>query len=317
MRRVLVTGSAGLVGGAMVRALATEGCEVVGLDLRHPYENPWQGDVLDPARLARAMAEVDGILHLAAVSRVISAEREPELCWRTNVEGTANLLRQALAARQRPWVVFASSREVYGEQSSSCVAETADLAPMNIYARAKVAGERLIDEAVRAGLRAASVRLSNVYGDIRDHADRMVPAFVRAVLTGARLRLEGPDNCFDLTHVDDVARGLSKIAELLDRGESLPVVHLVSGRGVRLRELAALVGTLAGRTIHMDCFPARDFDVKHFIGDPTRARTVLGWTAEMPLETGLARLVEDFSRALAERGVLGHDPAPEVQLQRR
>src|SRR5690606_18333135 len=123
----------------------------------------------------------------------------------------------------------------------------APLAPINIYGRTKVAGERLITEAAGLGLRAAVVRLSNVYGSPADHHDRVVPAFVRAAVAGTALRVDGPEHTFDFTHIDDTARGIALLADLLAHGEPAPPpIHLLPGQPTTLGQLAALAVELAG-----------------------------------------------------------------------
>jgi nucleoside-diphosphate-sugar epimerase len=185
--RILVTGAGGLIGSALVPLAERRGWDVRCLDIRRePGE-----DLRRPGVLEAAVAGVDGVVHLAAVSRVVWAERDPELCRATNVDVLGRLL--GLLARQssNPWLVFASSREVYGDAAEIPVAEDAPLRPMNVYARSKVAGERLVREAVDAGLRGSICRFSSVYGSVRDHADRVVMAFAGAAARGGAMRVEG------------------------------------------------------------------------------------------------------------------------------
>jgi nucleoside-diphosphate-sugar epimerase len=73
-------------------------------------------------------------------------------------------------------------------------------------------------------------------------------------------------------------------------------VHFVTGVPTTLGELAAMVLRLAESRASIVDAPVREFDVARFVGDPTRARNLLGWRAKTPLESGLARLVEDFRR---------------------
>jgi len=131
--------------------------------------------------------------------------------------------------------------------------------------------------------------------------DRVVPAFVRAALAGEPLRVDGRDHTFDFTHVDDVTRGLIAVTRALDRGEELPVLHLLTGRATTLGQLADAVVALVSRdrtAPRLDA-PPRTFDVARFVGDPARAAAVLGWTARVGLGDGLARLVDDLRPAVA------------------
>jgi nucleoside-diphosphate-sugar epimerase len=298
VRAILITGSEGLVGTALAARLRARGSAVESLDLRLPHGHPGRADVVQRAAVEARVAGCGGIVHLAAVSRVVWAERDPERCWSTNVEGTANLLRAALAAAPRPWVVFASSREVYGEPNRLPVGENAALRPVNVYGRSKVEGERLVLEARRAGLRAAVVRFSNVYGSPRDHPDRVIPAFARGAVLGTDLRVEGSGGTFDFTHLDDTVEGVLRVIAALEAGAAdLPAVHFCTGRATTLGELARLARRLGGGRARIVETPQRSYDVARFVGDPRRPAQLLGWQARIDLAEGLRRLVRDFRAA--------------------
>jgi nucleoside-diphosphate-sugar epimerase len=295
---ILITGSSGLIGSALRRAFEAQGDEVRCLDLLARGSSA--GDVRDPQRLRAAFDRVDGVVHLAAVSRVVWAERAPDECQSTNVVGTRNVLHAAAASARRPWVLFASSREVYGEPEKLPVDEAAPLQPLNVYGRSKVEGEALVAAARRDGVRATVVRLSNVYGSVDDHVDRVVPAFVRAAIANDPLHVEGAEHVFDFTHVDDVASGLRSVCQLLAASGVLPPpVHLVSGVGTTLLELATMARRLAGAESPIQVRPARRFDVTRFIGCPERARQLLGWSAQTNLETGMRGLIRSLREARA------------------
>lgn len=301
-KTVLVTGSCGLVGRRLCSSLRNDGFSVKELDLLGHGSS--HGDVTRLADIEAAIQDCAGVVHLAAVSRVVWGQRDPDLCWRTNVTGLQNLVYSALAQRAKPWVLFSSSREVYGQAPSLPVAETSSLNPLNVYARSKAEGERLVLDARNLGLHTAIVRLSNVYGCTKDHADRVIPAFARAAVEGSPLRVEGSNHTFDFTHVNDVVRGIGALIGLLESGaQSLPTVHLVSGHPTSLGELAAICCQLAKSDAALTETAPRSYDVARFYGDPSKAQKLLGWVSEISLEAGLMRLVEDFSRELALRSV--------------
>lgn len=295
-KKVLVTGSSGLIGRHLVPALGSAGYEVVRFDVR-PDSGGEARDVRDGSLVRQAMFGAVGVVHLGAVSRVIWGERDPANCVETNVEGTRHVVSAALEAEGvKPWIVFASSREVYGEQAIFPVRETAPLRPMNLYARTKVIGEEIIASVADQGLACAILRLSNVYGDIEDHPDRLVPAFCRAALKGDGLHVQGGDNYLDLTMVLDVVAGFISTIKILEgSGQGLLTAHLVSGRPTTLRQLAQKVIALCASSSEAVEEPARCFDVSRFVGDPTLAQQLLGWRAETALERGLSELIEKFA----------------------
>ena len=294
--RILITGSCGLIGRALIAKMLPAGLKALRFDIREITPSAF-GDLRDDRALEHAVAEAAGIVHLGGVSRVIWGERCPELCRAVNVAATRKLLALALKSRRRPWFVYASSREVYGQQSVFPVAETAQLRPMNTYARSKVAAEKLVGAARESGLPTAIVRFSSVYGDIDDHADRVVPAFAAAAARGGMMRIEGADCGFDFTHVDDVAAGVMKLCAVLASGEKcLPTLHFVSGIRTTLRELAELAADLGHRPTQISLAAPRTFDIHEFCGDPAKAAAVLGWRATTSLRAGVSNLIRDFGK---------------------
>ncbi len=277
---ILVTGSSGLLGRALIRSLGAD-----GIATRHCDVADRTGDVTDGDALRRLAAGCEGIVHFAAVSRVVWGERDPDACRATNVEGTRHVVAAARATGA--WIVFASSREVYGEPALLPVAEDAPLKPLNVYARTKVAGERLVRE---SGQDIAVLRFSSVYGDPIDHHDRVVPAFARTAVEGGELRVDGAQNAFDFVHVDDAVRGIRTAIDRLP----LPPIHLVSGVATTLMELAELALQQSGRgTIRLA--EPRPYDVQRFVGDPTRAHKLLDWQARTSIEEGLRHLMASCS----------------------
>jgi nucleoside-diphosphate-sugar epimerase len=300
--RILITGSAGLIGRAVDAALRQASTDIVGLDIR-AEDSAARGDLCDAAHLAARMKDVGGILHLGAVSRVVDGERDPDHCWRVNAGGTRGLLELALQSRPRPWVIYASSREVYGQQDDFPVSEDAALRPGNIYARSKAEAERLVDAARAAGLRTAILRFSNVYGDTRDHLDRVVPAFARAAALAHRgpqeIRVDGAACTFDLTHIADTTDGILRVVQMLQAGEAkLPPIHLLTGQSTSLGELAAQAARFGGPSVRVTEAAPRSFDVYRFAGDPTRAAHLLGWRATTGIEQGFTALATAFRAEL-------------------
>lgn len=305
--RILVTGSKGLIGSSLIRKLEMLGLEVVEYDICIDAAQT----LLDPLFLSQKLQGCQGVIHLAAVSRVIFGERHPELCWKTNVEGTQNVLEGALKASSRPWVIYASSREVYGQQPKLPVAESAPLDPVNIYGRSKAAAEAAVLQARKRGLKVGILRFSNVYGSVNDYEDRVIPAFCRRAVLGEDLIVEGNDNLFDFTYIDDVVRGIvSMISKLGSSSEPLPPIHLTTGQATRLRAAAGWALKAANSCSKVVQGTPRSFDVATFYGDPGRARRLLDWEATVFIEEGMARLVQQFELLVKNHPLQEVNPNP-------
>lgn len=296
--RILITGSAGLVGASMQEwARRQSNIQIATFDVRDSAAE----DVRNIDSLRECMAKCEGVIHLAAISRVVWSERDPELCWATNVGGTLNVLRAAVDARRRPWLLFASSREVYGQPSQLPATEDTRREPINVYGRAKLEAERLFERARADGLQTAIVRLSNVYGRTDDHRDRVIPAFCHGAATRQPLRIDGRSHVFDFTHVRDTVEGLGAVVGVLAAGErSLPPIHLLTGQPTTLLQLAELANAAADGRCELIDGTERSYDVARFWGDPGRARELLGWGARISIAEGVRELVGRFANS--ERG---------------
>lgn len=299
-KRVLVTGSRGLIGRSLCRALCAAGMEVIDFDLAIPLGQPGHGDVRNVDACVEAISPVQGVFHLAAVSRVVWGEQDPTLCHAVNVEGTSNVIAACERMPTPPWLVTTSSREVYGQQSHLPVAESATRQALNVYARSKVSGELALEAAAQRGLRTGHIRLSSVYGDTQDHATRVVPAFILAALRTEPLRVDDNTGVLDLTHVNDVVAGLIAFSKKIAGGALLSPMHLVSGQGTSLLELAIMVTSLAKSLSQIQTASPRTYDVSRFVGNPQKAFSALGWKQRTPLALGIEKLIAEYKRDLAK-----------------
>ena len=294
---VLITGGAGLIGtasktyfeqrGWTVSTLDLKDCDLDGRTIDHV------GDIVEFKKLQQLLSNIDGILHLAAVSRVIDAELNKKECTRVNVNGTKRLLEAASAAKCR-WFIFGSSREVYGEPPSLPVSEENGVAPINHYGHAKVIGEDMVKDHCEINEMVHSIlRFSNVYGHSHDHQTRLVNAFIIQALKSESLEIHGGGQLFDFTHVDDTAGAIYAAAEMLHNlNKSLPPIHVLPGEAVTIEDLAAMVISITDSNSQIVYTPGRDYDVERFYGDPSRMNEILGYKCSIDIITGLEQCIE-------------------------
>jgi nucleoside-diphosphate-sugar epimerase len=311
---ILVTGSEGLIGRHLCPLLQREGHEVIRFDKRLSPDD----DVGYPLQGDDRFNGIDGIVHLAALARIIWCEEDPLECASTNVGGVLNALDLAFATKA--WMLFSSSREVYGETPAADLPVKEDrlVTPINVYACSKVVGERAVISARKLGIKTGVLRFSNVYGDVHDHDVRVIPAFSKTAAFGGSITVNGSHKVFDLTHVSDVIRGVLTAINMLAAGDQFPTTHLVSGKGTSLGTLAELAMSQAhklGRNLEVRQGVVTPLEVASFVGDPTRAEQVLGWKASVPVSEGFERLVDDFYAANTAAAVAAltaaiHPPGP-------
>ncbi len=291
MAKIAVTGASGLIGRELVKQLSPQH-ELVKIDIAIDVQAHDIGNANNAFKLTE---NCEGIIHLAAVSRVAEAQEFPLRTWSSNVSGTHHILDAALQSKNKPWVIHASSREVYGNQPREAIPEDTPMTPLNIYGCSKAAGEGMVYGAQDAGANVAILRFANVYGDIYDYPDRVIPAFSRATVNGSTLRVDDASVCMDFTHVIDVSKGIVKVVDLLLDGEkNLPPIHFATGTGTTLGELARIAIAASNGSCELNEVEKREASVSCFIGDPARAKSLLGWSHETPLDSGFKMMVEAF-----------------------
>ena len=292
MSLILLTASHGLIGSALQKYLTKNHIRSKSFDIKFNPGHPSYGSIMDKYSLKKAVNDCTGIIHLAGTSRVIFGEKNPAACLQNNVEGTNNVINAALSSPSKPWIIYASSREVYGQQKLLPVVEDVVLKPMNVYAHSKLAAEKKIQEAQQAGIRTSILRFSNVFGSPLDHVDRVIPAFCRAALLGEALHIDGSSNTFDFTFVDDVVRGIAEVIRIMKQNQfSLPPIHFTTGRGLTLNEAAQIIVSKANSSSLMIERTPRSFDVSHFVGDPSRAKSILGWSSLFSFEEAIEKFL--------------------------
>lgn len=273
--RIAVTGGAGFIGQHLVTTLSNLGHQVRVLDnMRRgqftaicEISECIQGDVRDRAAVEAAFAGADAVVHLAAQSNVMGSQTDPEYTYATNIAGTWNVLAACKSAGVRH-LIFASSREAYGEALQLPVPEGAPLRPKNMYGATKVSGELLVSLSPTPS---TILRLGNVYG--KGDSGRILPLWVAAARMGQPLTLYGGEQILDFL---SVSVAVEAFVRTLDIGPIADPINVASGQPTRLVELAHRVIDTFNSSSSIVLAPRRGIEVMAFVADVSRMTQVLG-----------------------------------------
>ena len=322
MSTILVTGGAGFIGAHACAALAADGHEVVAVDPLRTYAysfeaQHWHGlryrrEVLlrnarvvvastenrDELRRAVFDARPEYILHLGALPLATVARVSADHAFESILRGTFNLVELALELGTVEKFLYVSSSMVYGDFTKDPMPESERTAPKDPYGGFKLAGEIIVETFSRAqGLPYAIVRPSAVYGPT-DMNDRIVQRFVECALWSRPLIVVDPDRTsLDFSYVKDVAQGLVKALLSPVRNETF---NITAGEGRTLTDLHELLRVRYPDMPVDVSTKTDDFRPKRGALDVAKARDLLGYDPQYPLERGVDEYLEFLSSMTAE-----------------
>jgi nucleoside-diphosphate-sugar epimerase len=277
--KVLVTGGSGYLGIHVRRFFdADDFSRRCGLDILDPYD-------------ASRVADYDAVIHLAA--HLDKSDAAAAECFRTNAEGTANLLTHM---REGATFIYASTKDVYGahadgytEVSEDCATDYCGQSPLEW---SKLIGERYVEYyAAARGLRACIFRLSAVYARPSEgNESNFVTHYVEAVKRGWPLSLPGGGQPLrDLLHVEDFSRACRAF---MDSGRVRGTYNLGGGReqATTLRGIAETVGRLIQVEPIIEEVSSAPVPF-NYVSDLSLVRAELGWQPLIGVEDGLRSLL--------------------------
>jgi len=278
-----------------VRALAESGDDVLAFDIsptRKKLPCPYfMGDITDYLAVDRAFSEhrTEAAIHLAGQTGVAASIDKPDDTIRSNVLGTFNIAHRTMKSNAK--LLFASSREVYGEKPGFPTVESASLAPVNVYGLSKMLAEETIRWfASSGGLRYCILRLTNVYGPGGD--SYVVQKLVRRALSGDTIEIMGGNQLMNFVHVTDVVEAF-KIA-LRSKSSENQIFNVGSGETVTVRELVNSILELSKRNIKVIEGPPPPSIVFNFSPDISLVQHLLGWTPRISLKDGIRGLIDSL-----------------------
>lgn len=295
--RVLVTGGMGFLGRHLLPALLEAGKEIRVLDL---YEAPWKqsgvaffrGGLNDADVLGQALDGCDTVFHLASSTVPASSNADPARDVHDNLVGTVNLLEACREAQCLRIVQASSGGTVYGNITVDQVPEDHPTDPISSYGIVKLAAEKYLAMYGRLyGMKTASLRIANLYGEHQRHDTGLgaIAAFAHRALTGQPIEIWGDGTVErDFVHVADVVAAMLSAAKADTPGL---VANIGSGRSASLNEIIEKIAKACGFEPERVYMPGRGFDVRKTCLDISRAERELGWQPQVTLEEGIARVV--------------------------
>lgn len=305
MTSYLVTGGAGFIGSAIVRALLERGEQVRVLDNFSTGHRSnlsgivgeaeiIEGDIRSSEACHRAMTSVTHVIHQAALPSVPRSIADPHSTHEVNATGTLQVLLAARDAGARRFV-YASSSSVYGPREKLPRCETDSPMPISPYAVSKLCGEHYCAAFYRSyGLETVSLRYFNVFGP-RQRWDSpyagVIPRFVRAFQLDEQPVIFGDgDQTRDFTYIDNIVQ--ANLSALSSERAVGNVYNVGAGSQETITGLAAKIAQIMEKQPRTSHAPPRAGDVQSSLADLRRAGEDLGYRPITDLEHGLKPTIE-------------------------
>ena len=296
IRRIAVTGGLGFIGTSLVPKLKdafqaeirildnlsnpsgeleiTDGIEVI------------EGDVRDTEAVHQLVRGTDAVVHLAAHTRVIESIDDPSLNFSTNVAGTFSILEAMRVCGVERFVNASTGGAILGEVPPPINEEIA-AQPASPYGASKLAAEGYCWAYAQSyGMKAVSLRFSNIYGPNSRRKSSVVAAFIKDMRDAGALTVYGDGTqTRDYLYVEDLTSGIVQAIRAEVRG----VHQLGFGVPVSVNELIDIIRSVTARDFSVAYEPARAGEILHTYCDIAKARDAFGYDPKVALPEGVER----------------------------
>lgn len=342
-QKILVTGGAGYIGSHTVVELQSAGYEVVVVDdlsnsttdsidgveritgIRPAFEKLDCNDEAGLRKMFEKHSPISGIIHFAASKAVGESVEKPLLYYKNNLVSLINLL-ELMPEFGVKGIVFSSSCTVYGEPDSNPIDENAPIKPAaSPYGNTKQINEEIIQDFVGSGANIKSIILryfnpigahpSTEIGELPNGVPQNLVPFVTQTGMGIRKELsvfgddyDTPDgSCVrDFINVVDLAKAhvVAMDRMLQDKSkDKVEIFNLGTGNGLSVLELIRVFEKVSGVKLNYKVVGRRAGDIIKIWAEPSKANTVLGWTAKETIEDTVASAWK-WQQKLREKGVM-------------
>lgn len=315
MPKYLVTGAAGFIGSAIVRALLERGHKVQAIDnfaTGKPanLDGLWdriefeEADVNDLERVTRLCSGVDVVLHQAAIPSVPKSIANPLASHRANIDGTMHMLLAARDAQVRRFI-YAASSSAYGNTPTLPKREDMKANPISPYAVQKLAGELYAASFHRVyGMETVALRYFNVFGPRQDPTSQysgVLSKFITSMLQGRTPTIFGDgEQSRDFTYVENVVQANLLASGAPSENVAGRMFNVATGVRFTLNEVFVTLKDITGFRGEPARETERVGDVKHSLADISAAGKAFGYQPTVAFADGLRRTVDWYRTQMAD-----------------
>ena len=292
--KVIVTGANGFIGVHTIKGLLDGGYKVEAVDVRTERLKEFSNNerfaahemnILDE-NFKKLIEMGDKVLHLAAVARFDTAEANPQMAVRVNVEGTLNII-QACIEKKANRLVYSSTGSVYSLDAPVPIREDAPRKPSSLYGLTKKMAEEWI-MFYGNQLPYVILRYGYIYGKGKNWG--AVGAFLKRLSNNQQPVIFGGDQTNDFVYVKDIVKANLLALETVYTNQAY---NIGTGRATSIRDVCEYCITAMKSDLKMKIEPARTFDYPIFVYDISKARTLLRFEPQWNVLNGITDMTKE------------------------
>jgi len=292
---ILITGINGFVGTYLSKELQNAGHSVFGIDIQSNSENIYVADICDTDKLSNIIDIVkpDIIYHLAAIANV--DYNNPQKLYDINVGGTRSILTSISRLNLKPYFIFISSSQVYGnvDERSLPISETNLISPVNHYGASKAAGESM----VMAFGKEYDIPYI-IFRPFNHTGPGQLDTFVVSKIVNhfrqksSSIDLGNINTIRDYSDVRDIVRAYASVIACQKTGE---VYNVSSNKGITVLQIVKILEELTGRPmmINESKYLKRSNEIQSVIGDNSKIIYELNYRVQYEFCKTLTDMLND------------------------
>lgn len=302
VRSVLVIGGAGYIGSALLPRLLDKGYQVRLLDLllygtepiapwiEHPHLEIIQADFRQIDKVVEAMHEIDAVIHLGGIVGDPACELDEDLTVDINVMATRMIAEVAKGSGVQHFI-FASTCSVYGA-SDQMLDERSQLNPVSLYARSKIASERVLEKMADDHFAPVILRFGTIYGlSGRTRFDLVINLLTAKAFVDNEITVFGGDQWRPFLHVDDAARAMLQVLEAPRELVRNQVFNVGSNeQNYTINQIGEIINTHvpSAKLTHM----GTDGDRRNYWVNFNKIHKTLSFNPEWTVDKGIDQVIE-------------------------
>jgi nucleoside-diphosphate-sugar epimerase len=305
VRNVLVIGGAGYIGSALLPRLLDKGYRVRLLDLllygtepikewlNHPRLEILQADFRQIEKVVQAMHGMDAVIHLGGLVGDSACALDEELTLEINLMATRMIAEVAKGSGVGRFI-FTSTCSVYGA-NDQMLDERSELRPVSLYARSKIASEKVLLKLADDSFAPVILRLSTIYGlSGRPRFDLVVNLLAAKAVVDHEITIFGGDQWRPFLHVDDAARAIASTLEFPLRIVRNNIFNVGSNdQNYKISQIGEIIhGLVPGAELVNN---EEISDARNYWVNSNKINQILGFTPEWSVEKGVRQVIEAIS----------------------